>query len=156
MVSKGTSPYTQRLRTAGEMRCLQSCILQRGTVQHLCMFIRSVQYAAQPRVLLLCMWTHSARRDKWNEVNHLGDCSQAIDFTGHQIMVGLAEYMPFSTSPSLSFSPINSSNYRAPPTEINSETIILSSRNQNEEVQYHRCNHTSCSVVQPFHPTSML
>lgn len=45
---------------------------------------------------------------------------------GHQIIRGLAEHMPFSTRQSLSFSQINSSNYTAPPTEKNSEAIVVS------------------------------
>lgn len=101
--------------------------------------MEGMQYAP-PGVLPPCMCTHSALRDKRNELNHLGDCSRAIDFMGHQIKVGLAEHMPFSTRQSLSFSQINSSNYAAPPTEINPEAIVSSSRNWNGEVRCRWCN----------------
>lgn len=145
MVSKGTSRYTQCLRTVGKMRCLHSCILQRKLCSICACLLRVCN-----RVHGL-VWTYSALRDKWNEVNHLGDCSQAIDFMGHQIIPGLAEHMPFSTRPRLSFSQINSSNYPAPPTAINSEPIILSSRNWNEEAQYRRCNRTEVTVLTEFY-----
>lgn len=101
--------------------------------------MEGMQYAP-PGVLPPCMCTHSALWDKRNELNHLGDCSRAIDFMGHQIKVGLAEHMPFSTRQSLSFSQINSSNYAALPTEINPEAIVPSSRNWNEEVRCRWCN----------------
>ena len=94
-----------------------------------------------------CTWTRSALRDKWNEVNHLGDCSQVIDFMGHQITLGLAEHMPFSPGQRLSFSQINGSNYSAPPAAINSEPIILFSRSWNEEAQYHWCNHIEVNWI---------
>lgn len=75
------------------------------------MFMGSMQSSAKAPVLFSCVWTQSALWDKWNELNHQGDCSQAIDFMGHQITLGLAEHMPFSTRRKLSFSQINSSNY---------------------------------------------
>lgn len=145
MVSMGTSPDTQRLRTVGKMRCLHSCTLHR----ELCSSYACLLRVCNQLLGLTCTWTHSALWDKWNEVNHLGDCSPAIDFMGHQIILGLAEHMPFSTEQRLSFSRINSSNYPAPPTTINSGPIILSSRNWNGEVDYSYCwcNHTKVKVL---------
>lgn len=106
---------------------------------------------AWPCVWLTCTQTRSALWDKWNEVNQQGDCSQAIDFMGHQIIAGLAQHMPFSTRQRLSFSQINSSNYPAPPTAINSQPIILPSEELEQEVQDCWCNHTKLCCWIHFH-----
>lgn len=68
------------------------------------------------------------------ELERLRCCSRAIDFTGHQIMPGLAEHMPFSTGRSLSLSQINSFNYTTPPREINPHASTLLSSSWNEEM----------------------
>lgn len=112
----------------------RSCILQR----ELCN-VYSCRWEAcsmrGPGVLPSRSCAHSALPDKWRQLNHLGDCSRAIDFVGHQIKAGCAEHMPFSTGQSLSFSQINSSNYATPPPEINPEAIVPPSRNRNGEVR---------------------
>lgn len=58
-------------------------------------------------------------------LNQLRYCGQAIDFTGHQIIPGLAEHMPFSTGRSLSLSQIDSSNYTTAASEMNSDSFML-------------------------------
>lgn len=57
--------------------------------------------------------------------------------------------MPFSTGQSLSFSQINSSNYAAPPPEINPEAIVPPSRNRNGEVRCRWCNLSKAVAASP-------
>ena len=122
---------------AAPQDCRQDEIVALRLQRELCSIIACLlRVSNSVRGLTCCfsfLWILSALWDKWNEGNHLGDCSQAIDFMGHQITPGLAEHMPFSTRRRLSFSRINSSNYPAPPTAINSEPVICCSRNRNEE-----------------------
>lgn len=146
MVSKGTSPYTRRLGTGGRTRCLQSCLLGGRAcnistpVYRKRVLSRAAPLPAAPeaRVRAAWVWPHQLRRR-----------SQAIDFRGHQIMPGLAEHMPFSAGRSLSLSQINSSNYRAPHTQMQSGPSTLSSRNWNEETQYRPANHAEASTHGP-------
>jgi len=148
VVSKGTSSYRRCLRTVGKMRCLHSRIPQREQCQ-----IYACLQGARNRLCTVparCFRSHEATQlwDEWNEVNHLGGCSQAIDFMGHQITPGLAEHMPFSAGRRLSFSQINSSNYPAPPTAINSESIMQYSRTEDGEIRYYWLNHTKVTLHQ--------
>lgn len=83
------------------------------------------------------------------ELKQLRRCSRAIDFTGHQIIPGLAEPMPFSTGRSLSLSQINSSNYSAATRGIHSEPFTPLSRNWNEETLHGCWNHAEVSTREP-------
>lgn len=134
MVSKGTSPDTQRLRTAGEMRCLQSRL-------------PDGKAATSRRVLLKARPLLSA--NLLSPRPHRAGAAGAIDFTGHQIILGLAEHMPFSTGRSLSLSQINSSNYSAPPREARWEACVLLSGSWNGEMLHGCWKHAQASAAQP-------
>lgn len=112
---------------------IYACLLKACVVLHCCVFCCCKR--ASPRL---------------HELNQLRYCGQAIDFTGHQIIPGLAEHMPFSTGRSLSLSQINTSNYTTPVSEINSESFMLLWRNQNEETQYRCCNHIEAGAHELF------